>query len=188
MSALKPVGINSNFPVTNGSSARGVDQISQQAEYLRFVAKGAGVHVAIGTLPTAATTNFYVHAGEDEVIRLGKVAAQRVVGVTTGTTTTIDFPEGTGQPFKVGDAVTLTGVPSYLTFTHKIVDSVNVTAGTDGYFNTRIIVNYDSSGIHTNYVAQTPGSADYAELRGSFMVAGMGDGSGTLHYQQVQRI
>ena len=70
--ALKPVGINSNFPVY-GSSARGVDQISQQSEYLRFVAKGAGVHVAIGTnLPTAATTNFYVHAGEDEVIRLGK--------------------------------------------------------------------------------------------------------------------
>ena len=27
--------------------------------------------------------------------------AQRVVGITTGTTTTIDFPEGTGSPFDV---------------------------------------------------------------------------------------
>jgi hypothetical protein len=187
MSALNPVGINSALPIASGANRRGVDQTAHQSEYLRVVAKGAGCHIAIGTLPTAATTNFYVHAGEDDIISLGKVSAQRVVGVTTGTTTIIDFPEGTGQPFEVGDAVTLTGVPSYLTFTHKIVDSVNTTAGVGGFFNTRIIVNHDSSGIHTNYVAQTPGPG-YAELRGSFMVAAFGDGSGTLHYQQVQRI
>jgi hypothetical protein len=187
MSALNPVGINSALPIASGANRRGVDQTVHQSEYLRVVSKGAGCHIAIGTLPTAATTNFYVHAGEDDIISIGKVSAQRVVGVTTGTTTIIDFPEGTGQPFEVGDAVTLTGVPSYLTFTHKIVDSVNTTAGVGGFFNTRIIVNHDSSGIHTNYVAQTPGPG-YAELRGSFMVAAYGDGSGTLHYQQVQRI
>ena len=186
MTALKPVGVNTFF-ATSTSSARS-SAISQQTDTIRVVAESAGAHIAIGTLPTATVDDFYVGTSEATTISIGPVNSQRVVGITTGTTTTIDFPEGTGQPFKVGDAVTLTGVPSYLTFTHKIVDSVNVTAGTDGYFNTRIIVNYDSSGIHTNYVAQTPGSADYAELRGSFMVAGMGDGSGTLHYQQVQRI
>ena len=72
----------------------------------------------------------------DEIIRLGTKSSQRVVGVTTGTTTIIDFPEGTGQmPFRVGDAVTLTGVQIYLTFTHKIVDSVNVISGTTSTFH-----------------------------------------------------
>ena len=44
---------------------------------------------------------------------------------------------------------------------------------------------YDSSGISTSYSAPGGGN-NYAELRGSFMVAAMGDGAGTLHYQQVQ--
>jgi hypothetical protein len=29
-------------------------------------------------------------------------------------------------------------------------------------------------------------STNFAELRGSFMVAALGTGSGTLHYQQIQ--
>ena len=185
--ALKPVGSGVSFAISGTAAASAF--ISHQSEYLRVYSPDKDAHVAVGTNPTAGTGDLVVAGGASgaEVISIGRPSSQRVAGVTTGTTTIIDFPEGTGQPFEVGDAVTLTGVPSYLTFTHKIVDSVNTTAGVDGYFNTRIIVNHDSSGIHTNYVAQTPGP-DYAELRGSFMVAGYGDGSGTLHYQQVQRI
>ncbi len=70
-------------------------------------------------------------------------------------------------------------------FEHKIVSTVNNSSGQGGYFNTRITVDYDSSGIGTNYSAPGGGN-NYAELRGSFMVAAMGDGAGTLHYQQVQ--
>ena len=145
--------------------------------------RGAGCHVAIGTLPTAAATNYYVHAGESEVISLGTVQSNRVVGVsTTGTNTIIDFAEGTGSPFDAGDAVTLsvTG-QSYLNFTHKIVTSVDNTSGVGGFYNTRITVDHDY-GVgyaHTNVIGQ-------AELRGSFMVASFGDNAGTIHYQQVQ--
>lgn len=185
--AHQAVGLNTSFAISNGSSARGNDTISHQAEYLRVVAKGAGAHVAIGTLPTAAATNYYVAAGTAEVLTVGRPSSQRVVGVTTGTRTTIDFPEGTGSPFAPGDAVSLTinGAQSYLNFTHKIVHSVDTSSGVSGYFNTRITVNHDSSGISTNYSAPTS-DLNYGELRGSFMVAAMGDGTGTLHYQQVQ--
>ena len=67
----------------------------------------AGVHV-IGTNPTATVDNFYVPVTDATEISLGPVRSQRVVGVTTGTTTLIDFPEGTGSPFEIGDAVSLT--------------------------------------------------------------------------------
>ncbi len=115
---------------------------------------------------------------------IGKPTSQRVVGVSTsGTKTIIDFPEGTGSPFATGDAVTLTATnQSYLDFTHKIVDSVDTSAGEGGYFSTRIVVDHDSSAGNPAALLAT----SQAVLRKSFMVAARGDGSGTLHYQQVQ--
>ena len=179
----KPVGLNSSFPITNATNVLGVDKTPQQSDSLRVVAKGAGCHVAIGTFPTASARNYYVHAGESEVISLGSVQTNRVVGVsTTGTDTIIDFAEGTGSPFGAGDAVTLTVIgQSYLNFTHKIVSSVDSSTGVGGFYSTRITVDHDY-GVgyaHTNVIGQ-------AELRGSFMVASFGDAAGTIHYQQVQ--
>ena len=106
MTALKPVGVNTTF-ATSTTSAQSVN-ILQQSDSIRVVAEGAGVHVAIGTNPTATVDNFYVGVQDDQQISLGPVRSQRVVGVTTGTTTIIDFPEGTGSPFEIGDAVSLT--------------------------------------------------------------------------------
>ena len=144
--AHNPVGINSALPITT-SSARGVDTTAHKTDALRVVAVGAGAHVAIGTLPTATTQNYYVAVGEEEVINLGACRNQKVIGITTGGTTTIDFPEGTGSPFQVGDAVslTVTGQTRLLDFTHKIVSSINNTAGISGFYSTRIVVNHDSS-------------------------------------------
>lgn len=179
--AHKPVGVNSSFPTSSGTSARGVDTTLHQSEFLRVVAKGAGAHVAIGTLPTATTQNYFVHSGQEATISLGKPASQRVVGITTGTETILDFPEGTGAPFSVGDAVSLTvNGQSNFDFTHKIVSSVDTSSGLSGYYSTRITVDYDSSSVTDVF------NPVYAELRGSFMVAAIGDGTGTLHYQQVQ--
>tara|TARA_R110002012_G_scaffold6194_1_gene28210 strand:+ start:159 stop:728 length:570 start_codon:yes stop_codon:yes gene_type:complete len=181
--AHNPVGINSALPINASTSTRSVDTTAHKTDALRVVAITAGAHVAIGTLPTATVQNYYVAAGEEEVITLGACRNQKVIGITTGATTTIDFPEGTGSPFQVGDAVslTVTGQTDY-NFTHKIVSSVNNTAGIDGFYSTRIVVNHDSS--TGNPAALTPTNS--AELRGSFMVAALGDGTGTLHYQQIQ--
>ena len=179
----KPVGVNSSFAISSGSNARGVNKTLQQSDSLRVVAKGAGCHVAIGTFPTAAATNYYVHSGESEVIALGSVKSNRVASITTGATTTIDFAEGTGSPFEVGDAVslTVTGQSDY-DFTHKIVLSIDTSGGSSGFFSERIIVDHDSSAGNPAALLAT----SQAILRGSFMVAAFGDGNGTIHYQQVQ--
>ena len=139
MSALKPVGVNTTF-ATSTTSARSV-AISQQSDTIRVVAESAGAYVAIGTLPTATHDNFYVTSTDPEKISIGPVLANRVVGITTGTTTTIDFPEGTGSPFVAGDAVSLTvSGQSNFDFSHKIVSSVDSSSGNDGYFSTRILL------------------------------------------------
>jgi hypothetical protein len=182
--AHKPVGISSALPITGGVSTS-LDISAHRTDSLRVVAKGAGAHVEIGAAPTAAVTNYYVAAGEAEVLSIGKPASQRVVGLSTiGTTTIIDFPEGTGSPFAAGDAVSLTAVnQNYWNFTHKIVASVDNSAGVSGFFNTRITVNndYGVGYAHTALI-----DTNFAELRGSFKVSALGDGTGTLHYQQIQ--
>ena len=122
--AHNPVGINSALPITT-SSKRGVDTTPHKTDALRVVAVGASAHIAIGTNPTATTANYYVSNGESEVITLGACRNQTVVGIVTvgvaGTNksrTVVAFPEGTGSPFQLGDAVTLTAptLPSWLSF------------------------------------------------------------------------
>ena len=180
MSALKPVG--NNLTIATGTASSVTAAISQQTDSVRIVAETVGVYVAIGTEPTATSSNFYVSSTDTEVISLGPVGSQRVVGVTTGTSTIIDFPEGTGSPFAVGDAVTLTATNSTdYNFTHKIVTGVNNTANVGGYFNTRITVDHDSSSVTSAF------SADAADLRRSIKVACKSEsGTGKAYIQQVQ--
>ena len=135
-------------------------------------------------------------------ISLGAPGANRVIGITTTTATAgvngadgsyvtvIDFPEGTGCPFEAGDAVSLTvtngggGDQSYYDFSHKCVASVNNSAGVNGYFGTRCIIN-NNYGV--GYAHTALSSSNYAELRGSFKVACLtSTGSGNAYIQQVQ--
>ena len=180
MTALKPVGVNTTFATGTGSTQSGA--ISQQSDSIRVVAITEGVHVAIGTDPTATVENFFVPVTDATEISLGPVRSQRVVGVTTGTTTTIDFPEGTGSPFEIGDAVSLTvSGQSNFDFEHKIVTSIDTSAGVAGYFSTRLTVDHDSSSVTDVF-----GSPD-ATLRRSVKVAvRTAANTGTVHIQQVQ--
>ena len=179
MAALKPVGINTTF--ASGSSSAQSVAIAQQSDAIRILAEGAGVHVAVGTNPTATVDNFYVGTSEADTITIGPITSQRVVGVTTGTTTILDFPEGTGCPFAVGDAASLTvNGQSTLNFEHKIITDVNTTSNVGGYYNTRVTVDHDSSAGPTF-------NAPYAELRKSIKVAvETNSGTGTVFIQQVQ--
>ena len=105
MSALKPVGINTTISTGTAFFAQS-SAVSQQSDTIRVVAETVGVYVAIGTNPTATNENFYVGSTDSQRISIGPTRAQRVTGITTGASTIIDFPEGTGCPFAVGDAVT----------------------------------------------------------------------------------
>jgi hypothetical protein len=178
MTVHKPVGAGSSIAITLGAATTS-SALSVQTKALRVVAVSAGAFIGIGTSPTAATTDYYVASGTDAVLALSP-ASQRVSGITTGTTTIIDFPGGTGSPFVVGDYVTLTsaGQP-YYNFTHQPVTVVDSSSGYNGYFSTRITVSTSTSGILTAF------STD-GDLRKSIKVSAYGTGAGTLYYQQVQ--
>ena len=185
--AHNPVG-NGIVLSTSTSSASTTAQ-AHKTNTLRVVSVGADAFVAIGTNPTAANTNYYVPSGGTATISLGGPQSNRVVGVSTsGTTTIIDFPEGTGSPFAAGDAVTLTANKTYYNFSHKIVTSVNVSSGAEsGYYSTRIVVDNDYGVGYAHTAIDGTNAGDWAELRGSFLVAALtSTGTGTIYAQQVQ--
>ena len=180
MAALKPVGLTTQT-ATSTSSAQTI-AVQQQSDSIRVVAEGAGAFVAWGGNPTANNEDFYVSTADSSTISVGPVQSQRVVGITTGATTTIDFPEGTGCPFAVGEFVTLTvDGQSDLDFEHKEITSINNTSNVGGFYNTRCVVDNDSSAVTTVFNGQS------ATLRKSLKFAAKtNSGTGTVFIQQVQ--
>ena len=202
--ALNPVGAGTSLAlvaagtvVQNQTGAQ-----THQSAYLRCVAVDCPVNVAVSMATTAAATagitSFFIRKDTSETLFIRKPRSNRVVGLTTETdgTTTIDFAEGTGTPFNGGDAVSLTVTgQDYYNFSHKIVNSVNSTSGLNGYYSTRINVDYDygddnPGGIQTTF--NNAGQVNWAEMRSSFVVGaqsatGLGaQGIGALYIQQVQ--
>lgn len=175
--AHRPVGAGSSFAFSVGAASTS-SAFSVQSNVLRVVAAGGAAHVLVGGNPTASSIDYYVPSGGTATLALTR-ASNRVVGVTTGTTTTITVPEGTQVPFGVGDYVTLSG-STYHNFTHAEVLSVDTSSGVQGYHQTRMTVAYNSSGITTAF-----GAAD-ASITNSNKVSAYGVGAGTLYYQQVQ--
>ena len=178
--AHRPVGAGSSIAI-NATSAQST-AFSVQSSVLRVVAVGAGAHVAVGTNPTATTSDYYIPNGQEATLALTK-ASNKVVGITTGTTTIVTFAEGTQCPFGVGDYVTLSGAQSYYNalITHQPIISVDTSAGVDGYHQTRCSIGANTSGIATAF------SGTDANLRNSLRVAARTDtGNAVLHLQQVQ--
>ncbi len=187
--AHTPVGSGATISVST-SAATTSSLIAHQSNTLRVVLTGEtgleGVNVSIGTDASATTSNYYVVKNVPATINIFRPSSQRVVGITTGATTTIEFPEGTGSPFGVGSsvAITVTGQSYY----DDIINGNQVTAVDNSAFgNGKLTVAADTSGIVTAL-------SGYATLRNSFRVSALGDAAknaasktGVLHYQQVQK-
>lgn len=138
--AHRPVGIGTS--ISTSSTAAATTSFSVQSDVLRIVALGANAFVAIGTDPTATLADYLIPSGTSATLALTK-ASQRVVGITTGTSTIITCPEGTQMPFGVGDRVTLSGAnfnPYNILINHSKVLSVNTSSSFDGNFQTSITV------------------------------------------------
>ena len=193
--ALKPVGSGSS--IASGASASHA-KFSHQTDTVRVYADGCTSHVAVGNTAVAAATDFLVPANhEPETLSIGAPSSQRVVGITTtNTTTVIDFPEGTGAPFFVGQRVSLTVTDPqnrHFEFTDKPVASINNTSNVGGFFGTRLVVTHAYgaiAGVHTAYVS---GDGQTAELRDVVHISALakpnGHGlaaTGAVHFQQVQ--
>ena len=187
---LRTVGAGTS--ITTGTASQQSIPISGKSTAIRVVATGQNTHVAIGTDPTAAVTDFVVP--KDSAATLGFTnTSAKVAAISTSTTyTIIDFPQGTSSPFAVGDYVSLdladgSSQTSY-NFTHKRVYAVYDRGNTadayagENYFGSRIIIENDY-GVNNN----TPLIDNNTSLRASFKVAARTDsGSGKLYIQQVQ--
>ena len=177
--AHRPVGAGSSFSFSAGAASTS-SAFSVQSSVLRVVAVGGAAHITVGTNPSATNTDYYVPSGGTATLALTK-ASNRVVGVTTGATTIVSVPQGTQVPFGVGDYVSLTANgQSYYDFTHKQVLSVDTSTDIDGYHQTIMTVDHNSSGVVTAF------SSSNASVTLSNKVSAYGVGSGTLYYQQVQ--
>ena len=186
--AHNPVGSGASIAVHTGTGTTSA-LMAHKANTLRVVLVGEsdveGAHVSIGTDATASTTDYYIVKNEPATINIFRPSSQRVVGITTGATTTIEFPEGTGSPFGVGSsvAITVTGQGYY----DDAINGNNVlTVDNSAFGNGKLTVAADTSGIVTAL-------SGYATLRNSFRVSALGDSAkdaasktGVLHYQQVQ--
>ena len=191
--AHQPVGSGASIALTTDTANTTSSGIAQKSDTLRVVLVGAdavqGAHVSIGTDASATTASYYVAKNVPASISLSRPSSQRVIGITTGSTTLIDFPEGTGSPFAVGSRVNLTVTDQ--SYYDDVVGFATVSkvfsgAGRNGYYSTRITVDADTSGIVTAY-----SSDNYAELRNSFKVSALAKGGAAtekaaLYYQQVQ--
>ena len=180
MSRLNPV--DPAFTRTTTVNSQKSAAFAHKTDAIRIVALTKNAYVSIGSEPEAGPTNFLVTVGEPEILSLGAPKNQQVVGITTGSTTVISLPEGTGSPFNVGDTVSLTVTgQSYYDFSHKSVSAVNQGNRVDGYTPT-VTINTSTAGIVTALSADSR-----ATLRNSLKIAAEAtDGTGSVHCQQVQ--
>ena len=189
--AHNPVGSGSSLTVSTDTAKVIAAGIAQQSDTLRVSLVGAsgmdGAHIKVGEMPTATTADFYLVKGETATLNIDRPSSQRVTGITTGSTTIVQFPEGTGSPFGVGNTVSIT-VTDQSYYDDIIKDSsvtaVDNSAGVGGAFATRITLDADTSGIVTAV-------SGYATLRNSFKISALAKGNaadvtGALYYQQVQ--
>ena len=184
--------VEAGTSITTSATSAKSGAISGKSTSLRLVATGQNTHVAIGTEPTAAVTDFLIPSGGVATLAVSNTSA-KVSSISTSTTyTIIDFPQGTSSPFAAGDYVSLDladgSDQDYYEFSHKRVYAVYDGTRTayrgsgENWFGQRIIVENDyGRNISTSLIDNN------TTLRSSFKVAARSDsGAGKLYIQQVQ--
>ena len=186
MAVHNPVG--SVITLTTSATSAQSTQFDQQSDTVRIVATSGNNHVAIGSTPVAAVTDYLVQASGESFLSLGPILSQRVTMVSAGSSTEIKFPEGVkGSPFAVGDTVSLSGKSGW-TFEHAHITGITYPSYTSDDQRTVVTVAYDSSGWSGTWTDDDENpSGDTGTLRRSLMVAARTDtSSGKIYIQQVQ--
>jgi len=180
--AHQPVG-DSQTITTSATSAR--IQFAVQTDTVRVVPISQNVHVAIGTTATATTSDYFVPAGTPATLNLGRASSMGIADITKGETTVITLSEGMGNPFKVNDVLTISGVTGVTGFntTAKVVSIQE--ARTIGYaqFGAKLTIDHDSQVLNSDNAVVTAASA-----RRQLAVSAVTDHTtaGQLFAQQVQ--
>ena len=182
--AHRPVGTGVTATFAAAGTAKTTAAFQVQSNSVRIVPVGTAVNVAIGTDPVATTADYYIPSGGSAVLGVTK-ASNAVLIAFKGSTTTITCPEGTQMPFVVGNRVTLTDAndSNWTTLINDTkVLTVDSSTGVQGYFQTRLTVEANTSGISTAF------SFNGASLVNSLKVSAIPNGAaaGSIWVQQVQ--
>jgi hypothetical protein len=100
--------------------------IALKSGYLRVACASTAVYVETGGDPVATVNSFLISPFGNEVLK-ERLAKQQIVGITTGASTTVTFDNNAGNPFLVGDYVTIENAqPAGINTVHRLI-----TAATD---------------------------------------------------------
>ena len=127
-----------NRITANVSTATTSNPIALKSGYLRVSTGLTSVYIEIGSEPVATTNSFQISPYGNEVLK-ERIARQKIAGITTGTTTIVSFSENAGNPFLVGDYVTIQNAqPAGINTEHKLVTQV---------LNDSLTISHNSSSI-----------------------------------------
>ena len=135
--AIKVVQNVNRITATVGAATTS-NPIALKSGYLRVSTGLTSVYVEIGSDPVATTNSFQITPYGNEVLK-ERLARQKIAGITTGTTTIVSFSENAGNPFLVGDYVTIQNAqPAGINTEHKLVTQV---------LNDSLTISHNSSSI-----------------------------------------
>jgi hypothetical protein len=105
------------------STAATSNPIALKAGYIRVSTGLTAVYVETGSNPIVSVNSFYLPPYNSEVLK-ERIAKQKIAGITTGTSTVITFAQNAGNPFIIGDYVTIEGAePSGINTVHQEITS-----------------------------------------------------------------
>lgn len=113
--------------------------ISLKSGNLRISTASANSFVAVSTGIAATTTDLHVVTSQPVVLK-ERVARQQISGITTGTNTVVHFGENYGNPFVVGDYVSVEGATtSGINTSHVVVLSKSSESITINHNSTSVV-------------------------------------------------
>jgi hypothetical protein len=136
--AIKIVQTSTRLSPTVSSAVKS-SPITLKSGYIRVSTGMTGAHVAIGTEPTATTSDFHLPPYSAEVVK-ERIARQKIAGITTGTTTVIHFDNNAGNPFLIGDYVSVENVtsPAGINTSHNSIVSMTDSSVTINFNSTSL--------------------------------------------------
>ena len=109
--------------------------IALKSGYIRVACASTAVYVETGGEPVATVNSFLISPFGNEVLK-ERIAKQQIAGITTGTSTVVTFGSNAGNPFLVGDYVTIENAqPAGINTVHRLITattdaSVTIAANT----------------------------------------------------------
>jgi len=135
--AIKIVQKVNRITATAGAATTS-NPIALKSGYLRVSTGLTSVYVEIDSEPVATVNSFQIGPYGNEVLK-ERLARQKIAGITTGTSTIVSFSENAGNPFLVGDYVTIQNAqPAGINTEHKLVTQV---------LNDSLTISHNSSSI-----------------------------------------